>query len=123
VIRGLNVLYVGLKQTGQDWMHQLVRSLEALVLPDIANVKSQFVHRCETFSKTGADTRCIRRSRLRLRGGITKLGALAPILAQALWPIANSISLGRGRQLRAWILPSGPARKATTYQPRHHLRL
>ena len=59
IIRGLNVLYDGLKQTGQDRVHQLVRSLEALVLPDIGNTKTQFVHRCQTFARAGADTRSI----------------------------------------------------------------
>jgi hypothetical protein len=37
VIRGLNTLFTGLKETGQDRLHQFVRSLEALVLPDICS--------------------------------------------------------------------------------------
>jgi hypothetical protein len=59
VIRGLKVLFDGLRQTGQDRLHQLVRSLEALVLPDIGSTKSQFVHRCQTFAKAGGDTKLI----------------------------------------------------------------
>jgi hypothetical protein len=59
VIRGLKVLFDGLKQTRQDRLHQLVRSLEALVLPDIGITKSQFVHRCQTFAKAGADAKLI----------------------------------------------------------------
>jgi hypothetical protein len=59
VIRGLNVLFNGLKETGQNRMHQFVRSLEALILPDIGNTKKQFVHRCQTFARTGDDTRSI----------------------------------------------------------------
>ncbi len=35
VMRGFNTLFKGLKETGQDRMHQFVRSLEALILPDI----------------------------------------------------------------------------------------
>ena len=57
VIRGLNTLFKGLKETGQDRLHQFVRSLEALVLPDIGKTSKQFAHRCQTFSRAGSDTR------------------------------------------------------------------
>ncbi|HLG37911.1 MAG TPA: hypothetical protein VI338_07230, partial [Nitrososphaera sp.] len=50
--RGLNVLMDGLKQgLGQERIHQFVRSLEALILPDPGNTKKQFVCRCQTFAK------------------------------------------------------------------------
>jgi hypothetical protein len=54
VIRGLNVLFSGLRETGQERLHQLVRSLEALILPDTGKTKNQFVHRCQTFALSGA---------------------------------------------------------------------
>jgi len=57
VIRGLNTLFNGLKETGQDRLHQFVRSLEALILPDIGRTEKQFVHRCQTFARAGDDTR------------------------------------------------------------------
>lgn len=57
VIRGLNTLFNGLKETGQDRLHQFVRSLEALILPDIGRTEKQFVHRCQTFTRAGDDTR------------------------------------------------------------------
>jgi hypothetical protein len=57
VIRGLNTLFNGLKETGQDRLHQFVRSLEALILPEIGKTERQFVHRCPTFARAGDDTR------------------------------------------------------------------
>ena len=57
VIRGLNTLFKGLREIGQDRLHQFVRSLEALILPEIGNTKNQFVHRCQTFARAGDTTR------------------------------------------------------------------
>ncbi len=59
VIRGLNTLFNGLKETGQDRLHQFVRSLEALILPDIGSTKKQFTHRCQTFTRAGNDTQAL----------------------------------------------------------------
>lgn len=58
-IRGLNTLFKGLKETGQDRLHQFVRSLEALILPDIGSTKRQFTHRCQTFARAGNDTQSL----------------------------------------------------------------
>ena len=57
VVRGLVTLFNGLRETGQDRLHQFVRSLEALILPDIGRTEKQFVHRCQTFARAGDDTR------------------------------------------------------------------
>jgi hypothetical protein len=57
VIRGLNILLNGLQQRhGQDRLHQFVRSLEALILPDIRKTRSQFAHRCQTFARPNNET-------------------------------------------------------------------
>ena len=57
MIRGLNTLFKGLKEkTGQDRLHQFVRSLEALILPGIGRTKKHFVGRCQTFAPAGDDT-------------------------------------------------------------------
>jgi hypothetical protein len=59
-IRGLNTLLNGLnEQTGQDRLHQFVRSLEALILPDIGSTKKQFTHRCQTFARASQDTQSL----------------------------------------------------------------
>lgn len=58
VIRGLNTLSSGLKEhTGQERLHQFVRSLEALILPDIGSTRTQFAHRCQTFTRASNDAR------------------------------------------------------------------
>jgi hypothetical protein len=60
VFRGFNVLMDGLKQTyAQERIHQFVRSLEALILPEPGQTRTQFVHRCQTFAKAGTATRTI----------------------------------------------------------------
>ena len=59
VFRGLVTLFKGLKETGQDRLHQFVRSLEALILPDIGSTKKQFAHRCQTFACAGNNTRAV----------------------------------------------------------------
>jgi len=58
-LRGLNTLLKGLKETGQDRLHQFVRSVEALILPSIGSTRSQFAHRCQTFARASEDTRAL----------------------------------------------------------------
>jgi|SRR5882724_4975380 len=67
VIRGLNTLLKGLKETGQDRLHQFVRSLEALIMPELGKTQRQFVHRCQTFAHAGNDTRSILREAFDMR--------------------------------------------------------
>jgi hypothetical protein len=59
VNRDLNTLFKGLQETGQDRLHQFVRSLEALILPDIGKTEKQFAHRCQTFARASDDTRAL----------------------------------------------------------------
>ncbi|HKN02034.1 MAG TPA: hypothetical protein VJX23_16080 [Candidatus Binataceae bacterium] len=60
ILRGLSILSNGLQQqAGQDRLHQFVRSLEAVILPDIASTKKQFAHRCQTFARASSSTRDI----------------------------------------------------------------
>jgi hypothetical protein len=37
-------------------IHQLVRSLEGLILPEMTKTRKQFIHRCQTFAVANADT-------------------------------------------------------------------
>ena len=49
-----------LQPSGQNRLHQFVRSLEALILPKIGKTKQQFTHRCcQTFARAGDDTRSL----------------------------------------------------------------
>ena len=60
IIRGLNTLFKGKEEeTGQERLHQFVRSLEALILPKPGKTERQFVHRCQTFARAGEDTRTL----------------------------------------------------------------
>lgn len=57
---GWRVLIDGLqKKHGEERVHQFVRSLEALILPEISRTKRQFAHRCQTFAKASQDTKQI----------------------------------------------------------------
>lgn len=74
VIRGLNTLFRGLKEEGgQDRLHQFVRSLEALILPDIGETKKQFMHRCQTFARAGNDTRSLLKETFDMRSNTEHL--------------------------------------------------
>ena len=54
---GWRVLMDGLqKDQSEDRIHQFIRSLEALILPEIGKTKQQFIHRCQTFAKASPDT-------------------------------------------------------------------
>lgn len=73
VIRGLNTLLKGLQETGQDRLHQFVRSLEALILPDIGKTEKQFVHRCQTFARASDDTRTLLLEAFKMRSNTEHL--------------------------------------------------
>ena len=56
-IRGLNILVDGFKKDiGEERIHQFVRALEGLILPDTGRTKKQFVYRCQTFAKSTQKT-------------------------------------------------------------------
>ncbi|MDE0106577.1 MAG: hypothetical protein OXN96_02145 [Bryobacterales bacterium] len=60
IIRGLDTLFKGKKEeSGQDRLHQFVRSLEALILPEQGKTKKQFVCRCQTFAEAGDDAHAL----------------------------------------------------------------
>jgi hypothetical protein len=52
--RGLRVLFKGFRElVAAERLHQFVRALEALVLPEVGATRKQFVHRCQTFCRAG----------------------------------------------------------------------
>jgi hypothetical protein len=56
--RGWYVLIDGLRQRQDEArIHQFVRAVEALIMPEIGRTKRQFVHRCQTFLKVSQHTR------------------------------------------------------------------
>lgn len=55
IVRGLLALREGLSHFhGQDRLHQFVRALEAVILPDPGKTRKQFVRRCQAFLKPHA---------------------------------------------------------------------
>jgi hypothetical protein len=51
-IRGSNILMEALHEYyGQERLHQCVRALEALILPVTGSTRTQFIHRCQTFTR------------------------------------------------------------------------
>ena len=76
VTYGLNTLFKGLEEkTGQDPLHQFVRSLEALILPDILKTKRQFSHRCQTFAVAGDATYAILKEAYDMRSATEHMNA------------------------------------------------
>jgi hypothetical protein len=65
--RGLDVLFTGLREKAQERLHQLVRSLEALILPRTGKTEADFVHRCQTFAVSSAATATILREIFKMR--------------------------------------------------------
>jgi hypothetical protein len=60
LIRGWHALMRGLQSAiGEDRIHQFVRSLEALILPEIGKTKKQFINRCKTFAIENIDSHVI----------------------------------------------------------------
>jgi hypothetical protein len=75
IIRGLNTLFSGLKAKAQDRLHQFVRSLEGLILPDVGSTKKQFTHRCQTFARAGNDTQSLLQEAFDMRSNTEHLHA------------------------------------------------
>ena len=68
VTRGLITLLKGLKErSGQDRLHQFVRSLEALILPDKGETKKKSVDCCQTFVRAGRDPQALLREAFDMR--------------------------------------------------------
>lgn len=74
---GLNVLFKGLREESvPDRIHQFVRSLEGLTLPEIGKTKKQFSSRCQTFiSRPRDDVRNLLKEAFDLRSATEHLNA------------------------------------------------
>jgi hypothetical protein len=68
VRRGTEALVKALRSTRQDRLHELVRSLEAVVLPERGRTERQFAHRCQTFAVANEATRTALEEILGMRG-------------------------------------------------------
>jgi hypothetical protein len=102
IVRGLNVLMDGLKQTyAQERIHQFVRSLEALILPEAGATKRQFVHRCQTFAEAGTATRTVLEEAFDMRSDTEHLHPWDRSLQSHAANVRQDVALQRTRQLEA----------------------
>lgn len=104
VKRGLRALMDGLKEkNGEDRIHEFVRSLESLILPEIGKTKRQFVHRCQTFAKASAKSKKILEEAFELRSMTEHLNNWEQALES--YPAAEreGIALLRTRQVESLV--------------------
>ena len=100
VIRGLNVSMDGLQQEhGQERIHQFVRSLEALILPEAGETRRQFVHRCQTFAEASAATRGVLKEAFDMRSDTEHLHDWDRSLQSYPEEIREDVALQRTRQM------------------------
>lgn len=81
LIRGWNVLMDGLQRNaGEERIHQFVRALEALILPDVGKTKRQFIHRCQTFTNANSNNNLVLNEAFNLRSMSEHLNDWEPAL-------------------------------------------
>ncbi len=100
VMRGLNVLMSGLQQErGDERLHQFVRSLEALTVPETGKTRKQFAHRCQTFTGTSAVAKKILEEAFDMRSDTEHLNDWEKSLQE--YPAADreNVAFQRARQM------------------------
>lgn len=97
---GWRVLVDGLqKEHGEERIHQFVRSLEALILPEIGKTKRQFTHRCQTFAKASPNTTEILEEAFELRSMAEHLNDWEQALESSPKDDREIVALHRTRQM------------------------
>jgi len=97
---GFWVLMDGLqKKHGEERIHQFVRSLEALILPEIGRTRAQFVHRCQTFAKASHNTKQILEEAFDLRSMAEHLNDWEQALNSHPRDDRETVALHRTRQM------------------------
>ena len=97
---GWRVLIDGLqKEHGEERIHQFVRSLEALILPEIGRTKRQFTHRCQTFTKASPSITQILEEAFELRSMAEHLNDWERALGSSPKDDREIIALHRTRQM------------------------
>jgi hypothetical protein len=98
--RGLFVLLDGLCQEfARDRLHQYVRALEALIVPEQGKTKKQFVHRCQTFGGNHQDVATLLSEAFDMRSDVQHLHAWDRSLAGCPIPDRQSLAMKRTRQM------------------------
>jgi hypothetical protein len=97
--RGLVVLLDGLHQEfGQERLHQYVRALKALILPDLGRTTTQFVERCQTFG-VGNSVAALLREAFAMRSAVEHVHAWDHALMAHAAPDRESLAMRRTRQM------------------------
>lgn len=97
---GWRVLVDGLqRRQGEERIHQLVRSLEALIVPEAGKTKRQFVHRCQTFARASENTKAILEEAFDLRSKAEHLNAWEQALESHPEDDRANVALHRTRQM------------------------
>jgi len=100
VIRGLDTLLKGLKEkAGQNRLHQFVRSLEALILPDEGKTTKQFTHRCQTFARADHDTQSLLQEAFKMRSATEHLHSWDKAVQHYLVEQREAVCWQRTRQI------------------------
>ena len=100
VKKGFRVLMDGLKErNGEDRIHEFVRSLEALILPDIGKTRRQFVHRCQTLAKASPKSKQILEEAFDLRSMAEHLNSWENALESYSPDVREETALLRTRQM------------------------
>jgi hypothetical protein len=100
VKKGFKVLMDGLKEkNGEDRIHEFVRSLEALILPDIGKTRRQFVHRCQTVAKASPKAKQILEESFDLRSMAEHLNNWENALESYSPDVREETALLRTRQM------------------------
>jgi hypothetical protein len=103
-IRGANVLMDGLREYyGQERLHQCVRSLEAIILPQAGSTRRQFVHRCQTFTCANQEHVTLLQDMFEMRSAVEHLHESYSVLEQQFPDVTTqkSVAERRTRQVEA----------------------
>lgn len=98
--KGFRVLMDGLKErNSEDRIHGFVRSLEALILPDIGKTRRQFIHRCQTIAKASPKSKQILEEAFDLRSMAEHLNSWENALESYSPDVREETALLRTRQM------------------------
>lgn len=98
----LRVLADGLMQYhGEERLHNFVRSIEGLILPEVGRTRKQFINRCQTFTNRAAGTEKILAEAYDMRSDVEHLHEWDRSLQSYPGPQRENVALHRTRQMEA----------------------
>jgi hypothetical protein len=114
LLKGLAAAHKGLEgRYGDERLHQFVRSLEAIMKPDVGRTERQFVHRAQVFIGRSSQTKTIARQLYRLRSCVEHMNDYTTELIDTATSKEAAEQLAQRRSLQAGLL--------ATYVYRHIL--